>query len=130
MLHFPFDNAKVTARCRGMAQRARGFSWRKPADRALSLDREARVFGRSLNLTGKAFAVLEPLTLRRCSVARKDEMLSQQYSIDEPEPDPEIIEVFISECAELDLHGVGRGRPAGGVGRGRRPARPRAARCG
>jgi two-component system, cell cycle response regulator CtrA len=98
VLHFPFDSAELIARCRAMARRARGFIRRELTVGELSLDleaRQARVFGRSLNLTGKEFAVLELLTLRRRSVVRKDAMLSQLYSIDEAEPDQKIIDVFI-----------------------------------
>ncbi len=98
LVGMPVEGAELVARCRALARRSRGFARRELNVGALTLDleaREARVFGRPVNLTGKEFAVLELLTLRRRQVVRKDAMLSQLYSIDETEPDQKIIDVFI-----------------------------------
>ena len=98
LVRMPVEGTELVARCRALARRSRGFARRELTVGALTLDleaREARVFGRPVNLTGKEFAVLELLTLRRRQVVRKDAMLSQLYSIDEAEPDQKIIDVFI-----------------------------------
>ncbi|MCS6891081.1 MAG: winged helix-turn-helix domain-containing protein, partial [Rhodovarius sp.] len=56
--------------------------------------REALVNGRPINLTGKEYAILELLVLRRGAVLSKENFLDHLYGgIDEP--DAKIIDVFI-----------------------------------
>ena len=112
LLRIPVETAELVARCRALARRARGFSKHELTVGALTLDpesRDARVFGRRLNLTSKEFAVLELLTLRRRQVVRKDAMLSQLYAIEDSEPDQKIIDVFICKLRKkLAAAGAGK----------------------
>ncbi|WP_188897240.1 response regulator transcription factor CtrA [Caldovatus sediminis] len=93
----PFDAAELVARIHAIVRRAKGFS--QPAlvvgPLCLNLDsREVTVGGRPVHLTGKEYAILELLTLRKGVVLTKEAFLNHLYGgIDEPEA--KIIDVFI-----------------------------------
>jgi two-component system cell cycle response regulator CtrA len=93
----PFDKAELLARMQAIVRRGRGFS--QPVLRAgrlqLNLDsREALVDGQIANLTGKEYAILELLVLRKGMVVSKEAFLNHLYGgMDEPEM--KIIDVFI-----------------------------------
>ncbi|MBB3174762.1 two-component system cell cycle response regulator CtrA [Endobacter medicaginis] len=93
----PVDPAEFLARLRAIVRRSRGYS-----NAALSVGnitlhmetREAAVAGRPVHLTGKEYAILELLVLRKGMVLTKDAFLSHLYGgLDEPEM--KIIDVFV-----------------------------------
>ena len=93
----PFDQAELLARMQAITRRSKGFS--QPVLHVgrlqLNLDsREVVVDGQTVHLTGKEYAILELLVLRKGMVLTKDAFLSQLYGgMDEPEA--KIIDVFI-----------------------------------
>jgi two-component system cell cycle response regulator CtrA len=93
----PFDRAELLARIQAVVRRSKGYS--QPALRIgplqLNLDsREVFVAGRSVHLTGKEYAILELLVLRKGMVLTKETFLNHLYGgMDEPEM--KIIDVFI-----------------------------------
>ncbi len=93
----PFDRAELMARMQAVVRRSKGFS--QPALRVgpleLNLDsREVLVNGTPIHLTGKEYAILELLVLRKGMVLTKDAFLNHLYGgMDEPEM--KIIDVFI-----------------------------------
>ncbi|MBE7158460.1 MAG: response regulator transcription factor [Rhodospirillales bacterium] len=93
----PFDQSELLARIQAIVRRANGFSQATLNVGPLCLDlntREARVHGRSVPLTGKEYAILELLTLRKGAVLTKEAFLNHLYNgMDEPEV--KIIDVFI-----------------------------------
>ena len=93
----PFDKAELIARMQAVVRRSKGFS--QPTLRIgplqLNLDsREVNVEGRPVHLTGKEYAILELLVLRKGMVLTKEAFLNHLYGgMDEPEM--KIIDVFI-----------------------------------
>lgn len=93
----PFDKAELIARMQAIVRRSKGFS--QPTLRIgslqLNLDsREVLVSGRQVHLTGKEYAILELLVLRKGMVLTKEAFLNHLYGgMDEPEM--KIIDVFI-----------------------------------
>ena len=93
----PFDRSELLARMQAVVRRCKGFS--QPAVRIgaleLNLDsREVSVDGRVVRLTGKEYAILELLVLRKGMVLTKEAFLNHLYGgMDEPEM--KIIDVFI-----------------------------------
>jgi two-component system cell cycle response regulator CtrA len=93
----PFDRAELLARMQAVMRRSKGFS--QPALRVgpleLNLDsRDVAVNGQPIHLTGKEYAILELLVLRRGMVLTKEAFLNHLYGgLDEPEM--KIIDVFI-----------------------------------
>ena len=93
----PFDRAELLARMQAVVRRSKGFS--QPTVRVgpieLNLDsREVTVDGRDVHLTGKEYAILELLVLRKGMVLTKEAFLNHLYGgMDEPEM--KIIDVFI-----------------------------------
>ena len=93
----PFDKAELLARMQAIVRRSKGFS--QPTLRIgsllLNLDsREVRVGSEAVHLTGKEYAILELLVLRKGMVLTKEAFLNHLYGgIDEPEM--KIIDVFI-----------------------------------
>ncbi len=93
----PFDPAELLARMQAIVRRSKGFSQPKlkvgPLEIALD-SREVTVNGRIVHLTGKEFAILELLVLRRGMVLTKEAFLNHLYGgMDEPEV--KIIDVFV-----------------------------------
>jgi len=93
----PFDKAELVARIQAVVRRSKGFS--QPSLRVgelqLNLDsHEVMVNGRAVHLTGKEYAILELLTLRKGMILTKEAFLNHLYGgMDEPEM--KIIDVFI-----------------------------------
>ncbi|MFT8242405.1 response regulator transcription factor [Roseomonas sp. BN140053] len=94
----PFDQAELIARIQAIVRRTKGFSQPTLEVGELSLDlgsHEVAVAGRPVHLTGKEYAILELLMLRRGAVLTKEAFLNHLYGgMDEPEG--RIIDVFIS----------------------------------
>lgn len=93
----PYDNDELLARVQALIRRARGFSEPRLRVGPLELNLESRmvtVNGQTLHLTGKEYAILELLVIRKGAVLTKDTFLNHLYGgIDEPEM--KIIDVFI-----------------------------------
>lgn len=93
----PYDHGELLARMQAIVRRSKGYS--QPTLRCgplqLSLDsREVEVLGRPVHLTGKEYAILELLVLRKGMVLTKEVFLNHLYGgMDEPEM--KIIDVFI-----------------------------------
>ncbi len=125
----PFDRAELLARVQAVVRRSKGFS--QPMLRLgglqISLDsREVTVNGQPVHLTGKEYAILELLVLRKGMVLTKEAFLNHLYGgMDEPEM--KIIDVFVCKLRKK-LALAGAGSVIGTVwGRGymiREPAEP------
>jgi two-component system cell cycle response regulator CtrA len=93
----PFDKAELLARMQAIIRRSKGFS--QPSLRIgplqLNLDsHEVLVGEQPVHLTGKEYAILELLVLRKGMVLTKEAFLNHLYGgMDEPEM--KIIDVFI-----------------------------------
>ena len=105
----PFDKAELVARMQAIVRRSKGFS--QPTLRVgslkLNLDsREVLVGETQVNLTGKEYAILELLVLRKGMVLTKEAFLNHLYGgMDEPEM--KIIDVFICKLRrKLQLAGA------------------------
>jgi len=93
----PFDKAELLARVHAVVRRSKGFS--TPALRVgeLQLNQDSHdvtVSGRPVQLTGKEFAILELMVLRKGMVLTKEAFLNHLYG-GMDEPDMKIIDVFI-----------------------------------
>jgi len=116
----PFDQHELVARIQAIVRRAKGFSQPMLNVGPLTLNlgsREVLVDGRNVHLTGKEYAVLELLTLRKGVVLTKEAFLNHLYGgMDEPEV--KIIDVFICKLRKK-LAQAGAGELIGTVwGRG------------
>ena len=116
----PFDSAELTARIQAVIRRSKGYSQPllKIGNLQLNLDsRDVSVEGRAVHLTGKEYAILELLVLRKGMVLTKEAFLNHLYGgIDEPEM--KIIDVFICKLRKK-LAQAGAGNLIGTVwGRG------------
>ena len=108
----PYDKAELLARMQAIVRRSKGIS--QPTGRLgrleLNLDRrEVLVDGRDVHLTGKEYAILELLVLRKGMVLTKEAFLNHLYGgMDEPEV--KIIDVFVcklrKKLAKAGLDGV------------------------
>ncbi|MCS6853939.1 MAG: response regulator transcription factor [Elioraea sp.] len=93
----PFDREELLARLRAIVRRSKGFA--EPTLRVGPIElrlgaREVLVNGKPVHLTGKEFAILELLMLRRGMVLSKEAFLNHLYGgMDEPEI--KIIDVFV-----------------------------------
>ncbi len=95
----PFDTQELVARIQAVVRRAKGFAQPTLAvgDLALNLgSREATVAATPVHLTGKEYAILELLMLRKGMVLTKEAFLNHLY-VGMDEPEVKIIHVFI--CA-------------------------------
>ncbi|WP_438382862.1 response regulator transcription factor [Asaia sp. BMEF1] len=106
----PFDSEELLARLQAVLRRSRGFSTAVMTVGPLALDlnaKSASVDGNHVQLTGKEYAILELLVLRRGNVLTKDAFLNHLYGgIDEPEM--KIIDVFICKLRrKLQQFGAG-----------------------
>ncbi len=125
----PFDKAELQARIQAVVRRSKGFS--QPTLRVgplmLNLDsREVSVDGRPVHLTGKEYAILELLVLRKGMVLTKEAFLNHLYGgMDEPEM--KIIDVFVCKLRKKLAQAGGDGLIGTVWGRGymvREPATP------
>ena len=102
----PFDQTELVARIQAIVRRAKGFSQPTLSIGPLTLNlgsREVMVDGRNVHLTGKEYAVLELLTLRKGLVLTKEAFLNHLYGgMDEPEV--KIIDVFICKLRKKLAH--------------------------
>ena len=105
----PFDKGELVARMQAIVRRSKGFS--QPSLRVgnlrLNLDsREVLVGDVQVHLTGKEYAILELLVLRKGMVLTKEAFLNHLYGgMDEPEM--KIIDVFICKLRKkLQLAGA------------------------
>ncbi len=93
----PFDPQELIARIHAVVRRTRGFAQSTLTVGNVTLNlssREVTVAGEVVHLTGKEYAVLELLALRRGTVLGKEAFLNHLYGgMDEPEV--KIIDVFI-----------------------------------
>jgi two-component system cell cycle response regulator CtrA len=106
----PFDSTELLARMKAIVRRSKGHS--QPTLRIgqvqLNLEsREVLVSGQPVHLTGKEYAMLELLILRKGTVLTKEAFLNHLYGgMDEPEM--KIIDVFICKLRKkLTLAGAG-----------------------
>ena len=93
----PFHKDELLARMHAIIRRSRGHSQAKLQVGPLQLNLDSRqvtVNGQEVHLTGKEYAILELLVLRKGMVLTKDAFLNHLYGgMDEPEM--KIIDVFI-----------------------------------
>ncbi len=93
----PFDPSELVARIQAVVRRSKGFKKRSLQIGRLVLNlnsREVTVDGRAVNLTGKEYAILELLMLRKGMLLTKEAFLNHLYGgMDEPEM--KIIDVFV-----------------------------------
>jgi two-component system cell cycle response regulator CtrA len=93
----PFDKSELVARIHAIVRRSKGHadSIIRTGDLALNLDnRTVEVASQAVHLTGKEYAILELLSLRKGSTLAKESFLNHLYGgIDEPEL--KIIDVFV-----------------------------------
>ena len=93
----PFDRRELVARIQAVVRRSKGHSQSiiKTGRLAVNLDaKSVEVDGQRLHLTGKEYAMLELLSLRKGTTLTKEMFLNHLYGgIDEPEL--KIIDVFI-----------------------------------
>ncbi len=93
----PFDRSELLARVQAVVRRSKGFSQPKlrVGPMQLNLDsREVTVNDQEVHLTGKEYAILELLVLRKGMVLTKEAFLNHLYGgMDEPEM--KIIDVFV-----------------------------------
>ena len=93
----PFDHTEFLARIQAVVRRCKGFSQAtvRAGPVELNLDsKDVYVDGSKVKLTGKEYAILELLMLRRGMVLTKEAFLSHLYGgLDEPEM--KIVDVFV-----------------------------------
>lgn len=93
----PYDVSECVARMQAVVRRTKGFSQSVLQVGPLQLSLESRsvtVAGRPVHLTGKEYAILELLVMRKGMVLTKEVFLNHLYGgMDEPEV--KIIDVFI-----------------------------------
>ena len=93
----PFDKAELLARIQAIVRRSKGFSHPSISVGPIKLlldSREVTIGDREVHLTGKEYAILELLMLRKGIVLTKEMFLNHLYGgMDEPEA--KIIDVFI-----------------------------------
>ena len=115
----PFDKTELLARMQAVLRRSKGYSQPtlRVGDVVLNLDsREVTVAGAAVQLTGKEYAILELLVLRKGMVLTKEAFLNHLYGgLDEPEV--KIIDVFVcklrkklAQAGAKDLIGTVWGR--------------------
>jgi two-component system cell cycle response regulator CtrA len=93
----PYDKAELLARVHAVVRRSKGFS--QPSLRVgdLQLNQDSHdviVADKPVQLTGKEFAILELMVLRKGMVLTKEAFLNHLYG-GMDEPDMKIIDVFI-----------------------------------
>ena len=93
----PFDKAELIARIRAIVRRSHGHAKSVITIGKLEINLDSKtvsVSGKPVHLTGKEFAILELLALRKGTTLSKEQFLNHLYrGMDEPEL--KIIDVFI-----------------------------------
>jgi two-component system, cell cycle response regulator CtrA len=93
----PFDRREIIARIQAIVRRTQGHAQSiiTVGDLTVNLDaRTTEVAGQSVRLTGKEYAVLELLALRKGNLIAKESFLNHLYG-GMDEPDAKIVDVFI-----------------------------------
>lgn len=93
----PFDRRELIARLKAIVRRSQGHSQSiiKTGRLSLNMDsRTAEVDGEILHLTGKEYAVLELLSVRKGITLPKESFLGHLYG-GMDEPDAKIVDVFV-----------------------------------
>ncbi len=109
----PFDKAELMARVHALVRRSQGHAQSLIVTGPVSIDLAARtvaVDGRRVGLTGKEYAILEMLSLRKGMTLTKEMFLTHLYG-GRDEPELKIIDVFICKLRKK-LHQAGA--PASG----------------
>ena len=93
----PFDKDELIARIQCVVRRSKGYSESiiRTGKITVNLDRKiVQVDGQHVHLTGKEYAILELLSLRKGATLTKDMFLNHLYNgMDEPEQ--KIVDVFV-----------------------------------
>jgi len=93
----PFDKSELLARVHALVRRSQGHAQSVIVTGPVSIDLAARtveVAGRRVGLTGKEYAILEMLSLRKGMTLTKEMFLTHLYG-GRDEPELKIIDVFI-----------------------------------
>ena len=109
----PFDKSELMARIHALVRRSQGHAQSLIVTGPVSIDLAARtveVDGRRVGLTGKEYAILEMLSLRKGMTLTKEMFLTHLYG-GRDEPELKIIDVFICKLRKK-LHQAGA--PASG----------------
>ncbi|MBB6226350.1 two-component system cell cycle response regulator CtrA [Polymorphobacter multimanifer] len=109
----PFDKAELLARIHALVRRSQGHAQSLIVTGPMSIDLAARtvsVDGRRVSLTGKEYAILEMLSLRKGMTLTKEMFLTHLYG-GRDEPELKIIDVFVCKLRKK-LHLAGA--PASG----------------
>ena len=105
----PFDKRELVARIHAIVRRSKGHSQSiiKTSKLTVNLDsRAVEVEGQRLHLTGKEYAMLELLSLRKGTTLTKEMFLNHLYGgMDEPEL--KIIDVFICKLRKKLANATG-----------------------
>ena len=105
----PFNRIELLARMHAIVRRSRGHgdSMIKTGRMVVNLqNRTASVDGNTINLTGKEYAILELLSLRKGTTLTKEMFLNHLYGgMDEPEL--KIIDVFICKLRRKITEALG-----------------------
>lgn len=106
----PFNAQELTARVRAIIRRSKGHANSKIKIGRLTVDlttKLAEVDGQVLRLTGREYAILELLAIRRGSTLSKEVFLNHLYGGME-EPEFKIIDVFICKLRKKLADALGR----------------------
>jgi two-component system cell cycle response regulator CtrA len=104
----PFDKAELMARVHALVRRSQGHAQSVIVTGPVSIDLAARtvaVNGRRVPLTGKEYAILEMLSLRKGMTLTKEMFLTHLYG-GRDEPELKIIDVFVCKLRKK-LHLAG-----------------------
>lgn len=94
----PCDKNELLARIRAIVRRAHGYAQAlvKVGHMTLNLDTKVvKIEDKILNLTGKEYALLELLALRKGMIVSKEQFLNHLYGGTDEEPEMKIIDVFL-----------------------------------
>jgi len=104
----PFDKAELMARIHALVRRSQGHAESVISTGPVAIDLSARtvsVNGRRVALTGKEYAILEMLSLRKGMTLTKEMFLTHLYG-GRDEPELKIIDVFVCKLRKK-LHLAG-----------------------
>ncbi|MCL2672963.1 MAG: response regulator transcription factor [Alphaproteobacteria bacterium] len=105
----PFDKDELVARIQAIVRRTKGHaeSIIKTGKLELNLDTHTvTIDGKSLHLTGKEYAILELLSLRKGITLSKDQFLDHLYGGTD-EPEVKIIDVFVCKLRKKIIDATG-----------------------
>ena len=102
----PFHRQELVARIRAVARRSKGHAQSVIRTGKLAVNLDAKTVeadGSRVHLTGKEYAILELLMMRRGSVLSKENFLDHLYG-GMDEPDSKIIDVFVCKLRKKLQH--------------------------